>query len=810
MAFFGEWYSNVLNRISECRRCGLLVLTLGLLAVQPETATSLRPLGVPAKYQPLFVRYVDHRSLPEKMYNLVGFTSGDVGRSFALIAGVDTYPNLPQQDRSLVPASVDIQLLVRYLRDVESFDEVVVLRNGAVTDENFKYFLQSYFPERLKKFPRSRFLFAYSGHGIQDGSRGYLLQANATSFEDKANSISLKVLRTLYDEIVDSAYQSLALINACHSGDFTKRPFGARRQLLPKEPGAHVITAGGSRERAWHDPIVGAGSIFFEKFFAGLEGRADSQPIQPDGSRGDGIITVPELYDYLVAEVELATGQTQNPQVSDISRDGDEGSFFFFNRGKQVRAGLMHEWDPKRNFGPTQELAPDDIAAQAQEAIKAGRLEEAVEGFKKACDSGSTRGCAGIDLYYRGLGGFFVNPKMAVELYRKACSDGDAEACTQFGRAYELGKGGLAVDYNMALQLYGQACDGGSGDGCTALSAHYSLASDPKKSIELSRKADELFRKACDSGDMKSCGTLGSMYEPDGDRLTADPKLAVSLYRKACNGGHANGCYRLGQLEADPKVRLEFYQRACDMGDGLVCRDLGDAYRTGKFFGGPSLKIQPNLRTANELYRKACEKAHGFTCLDLGVAYHDGNPDWGLGADKKMAVEFFRIACNGEQNEGCFHLALAYDKGEGGLAADPRFAIQLFEETCRRGASKSCRSLGEAYRDGKGGLAPNDNLTVSLFSRACKKGDAQACVDLGDAYRSGVLGLAVDLKQTIDLYRNACDWQGLRCRVLAVAYEKGQLGLKPDRKMADTFYARACVEGDSESCTKKSRKQVKK
>src|ERR1700676_99998 len=266
-------------RLFRRERLGsLLVVALVLLSLPAETEAE-QP-AVPAKYRKFFVQYIDRRSIPEKLLNLIGMTSSSVGRSFALIAGVDTYPNLPAQDRLLAPAAVDLQKLVRYLREDEYFDEIVVLRNDAVTDENFKYFLQAYFPGRLKKFTKSRFLFAYSGHGVEEGPRGYLLQASATSFEDKANAISLEVLRTLYQEIVDSAYQSLALINACHSGAFERRSFGpGPRSLMPREPGAHVITAGGSHELVWHDARIGAGSVFFEKLFAGLGGRADTQPV---------------------------------------------------------------------------------------------------------------------------------------------------------------------------------------------------------------------------------------------------------------------------------------------------------------------------------------------------------------------------------------------------------------------------------------------------------------------------------------------------------------------------------------------------
>src|ERR1035438_9226461 len=141
--------------------------------------------AVPEPYRQKFVQYVDRRSMQEKALNLIGLTSQDVGRSFALIAGVSRYPNMPEMGRELAAAGADIDELQNYLRSEEFFDEIVVLRDGDVTMENLEYFLQDYFPDRLRKSPKSRFLFAYSGHGMAEGSKeaptGYLLKSTARS-----------------------------------------------------------------------------------------------------------------------------------------------------------------------------------------------------------------------------------------------------------------------------------------------------------------------------------------------------------------------------------------------------------------------------------------------------------------------------------------------------------------------------------------------------------------------------------------------------------------------------------------------------
>ena len=44
------------------------------------------PEYLPTQYRPFFKHFVDARSLPERMLNVTGLTSGDYGRGFALIA----------------------------------------------------------------------------------------------------------------------------------------------------------------------------------------------------------------------------------------------------------------------------------------------------------------------------------------------------------------------------------------------------------------------------------------------------------------------------------------------------------------------------------------------------------------------------------------------------------------------------------------------------------------------------------------------------------------------------------------------------
>jgi len=207
--------------ITLCIAAGLLLTVMWV-----DTTSAQEEAPVPEEYQKYFVHFVDKRSYLEKILNSISLTNQDLSRSFALIAGVSHYPKLPSHERNLEPAAEDLKKLEDYLKNVEFFDEIILLKNEDMNYDNLAFFLQGYFPDRLKQFPRSRFLFAYSGHGITEEARGYFLLDTARNFSDRTHSIKLKVVRDLFDEVIESGHHVLVLINACYSGAFLKRSFG--------------------------------------------------------------------------------------------------------------------------------------------------------------------------------------------------------------------------------------------------------------------------------------------------------------------------------------------------------------------------------------------------------------------------------------------------------------------------------------------------------------------------------------------------------------------------------------------------------
>jgi hypothetical protein len=313
---------------------------------------SVNAQNVPDQYKKYFFKFEDNRSVMEKVLNAAGLSNEDVGRSFALICGISEYPKMGAlEERTLAPAAEDIRKMKKYLQQNDFFDEIVVLENSDVTLENFQYFLQSYFPARLKKFPKSRFLFAYSGHGMTENNKGYLLESTADSLSDKAHAINLDVLHVYLNEAVSVGHHVLVLLNSCYGGSLLKRSYGAEK-LIPKYPGAHAITAGSSGELTWHDAALGNGSVFYEKIIAGLGGIADTHT--------DGIITAHELAAYLIDEIRTFSNQRQNPQCGDISLNGSQGEFFFLNKNRPIIQKSVAGFNPNGSMGITPRLGNDN------------------------------------------------------------------------------------------------------------------------------------------------------------------------------------------------------------------------------------------------------------------------------------------------------------------------------------------------------------------------------------------------------------------------------------------------------------------
>jgi hypothetical protein len=299
----------------------LLFLLLACLArpvwgIVDESQPNVKP-----EYQRFFRYYNPGRSFPASLLQEHGINDDQVGRSYAVIAGVSHYPKLPADKRDLQPAKHDVDNLVTFLRDKQFVDEIIVLENDDVTLANFNYFLQVYLPKQMANKQDARFLFAYSGHGFDDSGSSYVLTSAASSMDDISSAIDLFQLKVAIAKVVAKALNSIVLINSCQGGAFLDRiPFGDSRLLLATF-GAHAITAGAKGQFTYGSGAEHRGSYFFDEVIAGLSGGADFD--------GGGLITADQLYSFVRTEVQKDSNFDQDPQFGDIAPHLSRGSFFF-------------------------------------------------------------------------------------------------------------------------------------------------------------------------------------------------------------------------------------------------------------------------------------------------------------------------------------------------------------------------------------------------------------------------------------------------------------------------------------------------
>jgi hypothetical protein len=302
----------------------LLLVTMAPRYVMGATDATTPP-GVAPEYQKFFRYYKVGRSLPTNVLQAHGINDEQIGRSYALIAGVSLYPNLPADKRSLEPAKHDIENLVSFLRDKQFFDEIIVLEDGDVNLANFNYFLQVYLPKQMSADKNARFLFAYSGHGFDDDSgSSYILTSSASSMSDLSGAIDLFQLKIAIEKVVTKALNSIILINSCQGGAFLNPvPVSFGPRLLLATFGAHAITAGAKGQPTYGSGAGHTGSYFFDEVVAGLSGGADFD--------GGGLITADQLYSFVRTQVQRDTNQDQDPQFGDIAPTPRQsrGSFFF-------------------------------------------------------------------------------------------------------------------------------------------------------------------------------------------------------------------------------------------------------------------------------------------------------------------------------------------------------------------------------------------------------------------------------------------------------------------------------------------------
>jgi GH25 family lysozyme M1 (1,4-beta-N-acetylmuramidase) len=209
-------------------------------------------------------------------------------RSFAFVVGISQYPKFAPPDDKLDGVNVDLVNLLAFLKE-QQFDEIIVLADDNATVDNINKVF-NYLGNQVPLY-RSRFLFAYDGHGTKPRAAGLVggLALGASAGDGDVNPASvfgLGILRDQLETVAASSFQSVALLASCYSGGvFPMNLSYGEDYTFAGGPGAHAVTAADAYNLAWTSG-PNQGTIFFDRFISSVrtDKRNDKDPSAYDYS----------------------------------------------------------------------------------------------------------------------------------------------------------------------------------------------------------------------------------------------------------------------------------------------------------------------------------------------------------------------------------------------------------------------------------------------------------------------------------------------------------------------------------------------
>ncbi|MBN3878082.1 caspase family protein [Nostoc sp. JL23] len=288
-------------------------------------------------------------------------------RNFAVIIGINNYPNSIGELKTAVPDAVKLAEIIKNQHvtlqaqyQAQNKYEVELLLNQSASFSQLKQLIQDFkvgqIPlnnEKVTVTKNHRLLFYFAGHGIakdaletQEGPVGYLIPQDASN--DSSTWISMQELHDALNAL--PCRHMLAILDCCFAGAFRwaslKRQFGStvkvykeRYDRFISDAAWQLITSAADDQKAL-DYLGSRGIV--------KDGNEDHSPFAKalfDALAGggadlnkDGIITATELYSYLRDRMEIDSEnlyQRQTPSLCPL-RKHDKGEFIFllpnFNR----------------------------------------------------------------------------------------------------------------------------------------------------------------------------------------------------------------------------------------------------------------------------------------------------------------------------------------------------------------------------------------------------------------------------------------------------------------------------------------------
>ena len=278
-------------------------------------------------------------------------------RSFALLVGINKYPNAPDSAQ-LTYANADVDALREMLTQHYGFpaENVTILKDGQASLAAIRDALSD-LADSNKIQSDDRVLVYFSGHGqtvkAGGGEAGFLIPSDAkTDLAHPGNVGPYRKTCLPMSEVWDTlsvspARHVLLLVDACYGGLLASsrayvKPSQETLNVLMAKQARQIMTAGGANEKSWEKPEWGHGAFTF-KLLEELKARA---------TLPDTVFTASELHASVQNAVSNLTDGKQRPQF----RDKDtEGEFLFL----PVKAAFRPEPKPNSNIAPN--IAPTGL-----------------------------------------------------------------------------------------------------------------------------------------------------------------------------------------------------------------------------------------------------------------------------------------------------------------------------------------------------------------------------------------------------------------------------------------------------------------
>ncbi|EDN70554.1 Sel1-like repeat [Beggiatoa sp. PS] len=294
---------------------------------------------------------------------------------------------------------------------------------------------------------------------------------------------------------------------------------------------------------------------------------------------------------------------------------------------------------------------------------------------------------------------------------------------------------------------------------------------------------------------------LGRIYESGKDGVAKDYEQAIFWYQKAVKHGSKWAKSSVEFLQAEIQY-LGKCRQAAERGNAEAQYRLGREEEKLEHE-----EILEHHEKAVDWFQKAAEQGHIEAQFHLAQAYETGQ---GIAQNQKQAVYWYRQVAEREITEfEIDHTQFDLNQRKNETQENYEQRMTWYRQELKNIYAEAQFNLGYAYGSSEG-ISQDDKQAVDWYRKSAGNGHKRARFFLGCAYYDGQ-GVPQDYQQAvywfqqaaqnIDLYRegDCLDEGDIDAQFnLACAYQKGE-GIEQDDGKAVYWYAKVARKGDAEA-----------